>query len=156
MTPMLPVWKAWAMYKRGISASARTTSRLVLFDLGLVFLFECGLGSRGSRPRPGPWTCRPRPGLLELGTDVVADVDVGDVDGEDLEGGAGVEALGHDGLGDVVGVLEHRLVRLGRADGGDDALADAGDDGLFGRTTDERWMLVRTVTRALALSWMPS
>src|SRR5438105_321115 len=41
---------------------------------------------------------------LELGADVFADVDVGDVDGEDLEGGVGVEALVEDGLGDVVGV----------------------------------------------------
>ena len=57
--------------------------------------------------------------------------------GEDLERGAGVEAaLQHD-LGDAVGVLEHRHVVLRRADGGDDALADPGDDGLFGGAADE-------------------
>jgi hypothetical protein len=71
------------------------------------------------------------------GADVLAHVDVGDVDREDLEGRAGVEPAGHHGLGDVVGVLEHMLVRLGRADGGDDALAHAGDDGLLGRAADE-------------------
>src|SRR5690606_8379960 len=38
---------------------------------------------------------------LELRPDVVAHVDVGDVDGEDLEGRARVEALGEDRLGDV-------------------------------------------------------
>ena len=34
---------------------------------------------------------------LQLGTDVVADVDVGDVDREDLERRAGVEAVFHQG-----------------------------------------------------------
>ena len=41
------------------------------------------------------------------------------------------------GLGDVVGVLQHVLVVGGRADGGDDALADAGDDRLLGGAADE-------------------
>ena len=66
-----------------------------------------------------------------------ADVDVGDVDGKDLEGGSGVESLCQHGLGDLVGVLEDTLVTFGGTDGRDDALADSGDDGLFGRTTDE-------------------
>ena len=65
-------------------------------------------------------------------------------------------ALQHD-LGDAVGVLEHRHVVLRRADGGDDALADTGDDGLLGRAADEAVEVgVRTVTRAFTLSWMPS
>src|SRR5690606_33534544 len=76
-------------------------------------------------------------GFLELGADVLADVHVGDVDGEDFKGGADVEAaLEHD-LGNGVGRLEHDLVGLGRADGGDDALADAGDDGLLLGAADE-------------------
>ena len=35
------------------------------------------------------------------------------------------------------GILQHVLVALGRADGGDDALADAGDDGVLLRAADE-------------------
>src|SRR5207248_3675871 len=40
-------------------------------------------------------------------------------------------------LGDVVGVLQNVLVVGGRADGGDDALADAGDDRLLGGAADQ-------------------
>ena len=74
---------------------------------------------------------------LELGADVLAHVDVGDVDGEDFEGGAAVEALGEDEFGDAVGVLEHLLVAGGAADGGDDAFAHAGEDGLLAGAADE-------------------
>src|SRR6185369_5271300 len=111
---------------------------LVLFNLGLVFL---GLGHGHCAALFGFGLEALLVGLglggLELGADVLADVDVGDIDGENLEGAAGVKAFGHDGLGDVVGVLQHGLVGLGRADGGDDALADAGDDGLFGGAADK-------------------
>src|SRR5690606_31522024 len=74
---------------------------------------------------------------LQLSADVAADVDVGDVDGEDLEGRARVEALGQDRLRDDVRVLEHALVGLSRADGGDDALADARDDRLLAGAAHE-------------------
>jgi hypothetical protein len=40
-------------------------------------------------------------------------------------------------LADLVGVFEHVLVAGGGADGGDDALADAGDDGILGGAADE-------------------
>ncbi len=87
----------------------------------------------------GPGDARVGLGLerLEVGTDVVAHVDVGDVDREDLVGRPGVEALLEHSLGDRVGLLEDLLVGVGRADGIDDALADARDDRLVGRTADQ-------------------
>ena len=74
---------------------------------------------------------------IDIDVNVNADIDVGDVDREDLEGGSGVESLGENGLGDLIGVLEHSLVAFGGTDGGDDSFAHSCDDGLFGRTTDE-------------------
>lgn len=74
---------------------------------------------------------------LKFGTDVVTDIDVGDVDGENLEGGAGIDAFAENEFGDGVGVFEHVFVAIGGADTGDDAFADTGDDGFFGGTADE-------------------
>jgi hypothetical protein len=62
-------------------------------------------------------------GGLEVGADVVADVDVGDVDREDLEGGAGIRPLVQDIL-EMDRGSHDELVRVGHADRGDDALAD--------------------------------
>ncbi len=60
-------------------------------------------------------------------------------------------------LADRVGILEHVLVILGRADGVDDAFADAGDDRFLRLLRRPgSLMFVRTVTRAFTLSWMPS
>ena len=47
---------------------------------------------------------------LQFGADVLADVDVGDVDRNDFESGSGVEALGEHGFADAVGILEDFLV----------------------------------------------
>jgi hypothetical protein len=47
---------------------------------------------------------------------VASDVYVGDVNGEDLEGGAGVEAFVEYYLGDGVGVLHNGFVGFGGAD----------------------------------------
>ena len=74
---------------------------------------------------------------LEFGADVVTDIDIGDVDGENLEGGAGIDAFAENELGDGVGIFEHVFVAIGGADAGDDAFADTGDDGFFGGTADE-------------------
>ncbi len=74
---------------------------------------------------------------LEFGTDVVADIDVGDVDGEDFEGGASIDAFAEDEFGDGVWVFEDVFVGVGGADAGDDAFADAGDDSFLGGTADE-------------------
>ena len=74
---------------------------------------------------------------LEPRPDVVADVDVRDVDREDLERGPRIEAALEHHLRDLVRVLEHPHVVLGRPDGGHDALADPGHDRLFGRAADQ-------------------
>ena len=63
--------------------------------------------------------------------DVAAHVHVCDIDGQDAEGGAAVQAFGQHGLADQVGILQHGLMGLGGTDGGNDALAHAGDDGFF-------------------------
>ena len=78
-------------------------------------------------------------GLVELqtGADVLADIHVGDVNGENLERGARVEALFERGLADALRVFQNVLVGVGGTDGGDDAFADARDDGFLGRASDE-------------------
>ena len=68
---------------------------------------------------------------LQLGAYVTAHVHVCDIDGKDLEGGTGVEALVEDGAGDGVRILQNFLMAPGGTDGGDDAFADTGDDGLL-------------------------
>src|SRR5205807_2152222 len=73
----------------------------------------------------------------QLGPDVLADRDLGDVDRKNLERRVGVQTLVQHGLGDRIGVGQHVLVIFGRADGVDDALTDAGDDGFFRRTADQ-------------------
>ena len=74
---------------------------------------------------------------LQLGADVRADVDVGDVDREDLEGRARVESLREHVLRDDVGALQDVGVGLRRADRADDALADARQDRLLARAADQ-------------------
>ena len=66
-----------------------------------------------------------------MSADVAAHVHVGNINGQNAEGGAAVQALGQHGLADQVGVLQHGLVGFGGADGGDDTLANAGDDGFL-------------------------
>ena len=108
---------------------------------GRAAIISCSLADGEGPPLLGLGPGDPGVGLgldgLEVGADVVADVDVGDVDREDLEGRAGVEPLLQHALGDRVGLLEHLLVRVGRADRVDDALADAGDDRLVGGPADQ-------------------
>ena len=70
-------------------------------------------------------------GLLQLGTNIFTDVDVGDIDREYLEGGADIEAALEDDFRNAVWRLKDGLVGIGGADGGHDPLPDAGDDGLF-------------------------
>ena len=61
--------------------------------------------ARATRMSASAWSaCKP-------GADVLAHVDVGDVDRDDLEGGLRVEPPGEHGLGDPVGVLQHLEVR---------------------------------------------
>jgi hypothetical protein len=74
-------------------------------------------------------------GCLEVGTDVVPDVDRRDVDRQDVKGRPCVQPLAQDTPRDRR-VLQDELVRGGRADGGDDALADPGDDRLLGGPAD--------------------
>ena len=74
---------------------------------------------------------------LEFRADVDAHVYVGDVDGKDLKGRAGVQPFLQHGLADLVGIFQHFLVRARRADGADDAFADPRDDRLFSRPADQ-------------------
>ena len=74
---------------------------------------------------------------LEAGTDVVGDINIGDVDGKDFEGGAGVDSFLQNKTGDGIGILEDFFVGAGRTDGGDDAFSDSGNDGFLSGTTDE-------------------
>jgi lipoyl synthase len=78
----------------GTSASASTTSArfsacLAMFSCSWATARRAALLGLGL----GDGACRPRPGRPELGADVLADVDVGDVDREDLERRVGVEPL---------------------------------------------------------------
>jgi hypothetical protein len=97
--------------------------RLSLDDLGL-HLLDAGLHLLLQRHRGGTPDFRlslrhvlVRLGLrdLQLGADVLTDVDVGDVDGEDLERGTHVETAGKHGLRNAVWQLEHRLVASRRS-----------------------------------------
>ena len=74
---------------------------------------------------------------LQYGADVTTYVDVSDVDGEDLEGGTGVEPLLKHQLRDRVRILEDGRVSLSGADARHDALSDASEDGLLASTTDQ-------------------
>ena len=122
---------------RGTSASASVAWR------GSPRSWRCSPAPRrrpscgGSRPWRGRRACRPRPGPPAAGHDVLADRHVADVDGDDLEGGLRVQPAGEHRLGDAVRSLQHDVVRHGRANRADDALADAGDDRLFGGPADE-------------------
>ena len=74
---------------------------------------------------------------LQARADVLADHHVGDVNGQDLKRRPGVQALREHRLGDRVGLFHHFQMRRGRADGGDDALADARQHRLLARAADE-------------------
>src|SRR5207247_1130006 len=74
---------------------------------------------------------------LQSRADVLAHIDVGDVNGQNFKRRVAVERLAQDRFGNAVGMFEHVLVTGRRADGGDNAFADARDDRLFRRTTDE-------------------
>jgi hypothetical protein len=74
---------------------------------------------------------------LEACGDVIDDVDIGDIDGEDFVAGAAVEAFVEEVCGDEIRFLEDFAVAGGATDGRDDTLADAGDDGVFAGATDE-------------------
>ena len=66
-----------------------------------------------------------------------ADIHVGDIDREDLESRSGVEAFLQHQSRNRIGIFEHFLVRAGRADRGDDALPDPGEDGLLPCAADQ-------------------
>ncbi len=101
----------------GTSASASTTRARFSGDFGLHFLLA-GDGHGPALLGLGPGHAHVGLGLvgLQAGADVLAHVDVGDVDRDDLERRLRVEAAVQHGLGDAVGVLHHLQVCLGRAD----------------------------------------
>ena len=74
---------------------------------------------------------------LELGADISAYIDIGDIDGEDLKSCPRVETFAEDRTGNVIRILQYVGVLFGGADGRDDAFADTGDDGRFPCPADE-------------------
>ena len=86
----------------GTSASASTTPGTVAGDLGLHFLLSGG-GQRTAFLGLGPGHAGIGLGLVGLqpGADVLADVDVGNVDRHDLEGRLRVEPAFQHRLGDA-------------------------------------------------------
>ena len=77
-----------------------------------------------------------RLGGLQFGADVLADVDVGDVDRHNLERRSRIEPLREHGLRDAIRILQHFLVIDRRADRGNDAFADTRNDRLFACAAD--------------------
>ncbi len=74
---------------------------------------------------------------LQFGADVLADVHIGNIDGEDLVRGARIETARQDVLRDVIRVFEHVLMSRGGPDGADHAFANPRDDGLFPGAPDQ-------------------
>ena len=74
---------------------------------------------------------------LQLGTDVFAYVNIGDIDGEDFESRTRIQPLFQHRPGNEIGILQHLFVRPRRADGGNYALADARDDRLLPSTANQ-------------------
>lgn len=74
---------------------------------------------------------------LEAGSDVVSDIDIGDIDGKDFERGGGIDSFFENEARDGVGIFQDTFIGRGGADGGHNAFADTGNDGLFSRTSDE-------------------
>ena len=122
----------------GISASASTTLARFSWTAACI---SCSLATAKAPALFGFGSGDPHVGFglkgLQVGADVVADVDIGDIDRQDFIGRAGVEAFLEHSLRDRVGLFEDLEVGLGRADGVDDPFADPGDDGLVGGTADQ-------------------
>ena len=78
-------------------------------------------------------------GLVDLQhrTDILAYVDISDINRKNLESRTSIEALGQHHLGNRIRVLQHILVRLRRTDTGHDTLTYAGENGLLTCTADE-------------------
>ncbi len=155
MTPSWPSRKAWAM-ARGTSASASTT--LARFSSTLARI-SCSRATASARRFSAlAWaTCRSAAAwsACRLAPMFSPDVDLGHVDRDDLERRLRVERIVEHGLRDHVGVGQHVGMVLGRADGLDDALADAGDDRLLGGPADQAVELGPHRDAGPGLSWMP-
>ena len=109
-----------------------------LFDLGEHFLFDRdGLGPSAFGASTGDAGVGLGPVGLKSCSDVLAHIDIGNVDRDDLESGLVIEPAGEHGFGNHVGVFKHGLMAFGRSDRRDDSLADPRDDCVFGGTTDE-------------------
>ena len=135
--PSRPLRNASAI-ARGTSASASTS--FARFS-SILAIFSCSCDTAIAR-RPSAWRAGHAGiglGLIGLqpGADVVADVDIGDIDRHDFERRLRIELAGQHRLGNPVRVFEHDLVRFGRADRADDPFADAGDDRFLGGPADE-------------------
>ena len=73
---------------------------------------------------------------LQSRANVFPDVNIGDVDGDDFEGGLSIESTPQNSLGDHVRIFENVLMRLRGSNGSDDAFAHTGNHSIFSRTTD--------------------
>ena len=141
----------------GTCASASTTLARISWVLRPHFLLDGdGGGAAHFRLRLGDALVGIGLFGLQFGADVFAHVHVGDVDGENLKRGAAIEAFGQNGLGNAVGIFQHFFVGGGRADGADDAFADARDDRFLGGAADEAIEIRAHRDARLTLTPMPS
>lgn len=92
---------------------------------------------------------------LELGADISAYIDIGDIDGEDLKSCPRVETFAEDRTGNVIRILQYVGVLFGGADGRDDAFTTRAMMVASPAPPTRRSIFARTVTRARTLSSMP-
>ena len=74
---------------------------------------------------------------LQPSPDILTHVDVSNIDRNDRKGRLGIQPTLQDCLGDQIGVFQDLVMRVRRTNGGNDALADAGNHRFLGRTSDE-------------------
>ncbi len=136
-TARLPSRNAEAMAS-GTSASANTTPARLRATWAFI---SCSRAAANALRSSAFARATRRVGLgligLQSGADVLAHVDVGNVDRHDLKRRLGIQAAFEHRLRDAVGMLHHLQVAVGRADGRDDAFAHPRDDRLLGGPADQ-------------------
>ena len=96
---------------------------------------------RGGAPhfrfRLGDALVRVRLLALQFRADVVAHIDIGDIDRKNFERGVAVESLCQHRFGNAIRIFQHILVRISGADRADDPFAHSRNDRFLRRATDE-------------------